>query len=130
LTLTERIRLFKVASRKYNDIIIGRSELLRCTAFVNYDNYYYNQMIAFNANAGDKTFFRKQIFRETFKHFVFCSSRKYEKENYFFFLNSIKIITVIPINVYRLILNTYRSKQKHIRKIMKHRFNENRKVFD
>lgn len=27
-------------------------------------------MIAFNTNAGDKKFFRKQIFRETFKQFV------------------------------------------------------------
>jgi len=86
-------------------------------------------MIAFNTNARDKTFYCGQIFRETFEHFVFCSSRKRERENYFF-LNSVTVITVIPVDVYRLILNTsYRSKRKYIRKITKRRFGGNRKVF-
>lgn len=60
-TLVERVRLFKVASRKYY-IIIGLSELLCYTTVIYYNNI--DRMTAFNTNTDDKNFFCKPTFWE------------------------------------------------------------------
>jgi len=133
LTLIEHVqsskfKRFKVASRKYNIIIdfINRNYYAIPRSFIMI--IIIIKWLHLTRMQEIRRFFVNKYFRKrsNILYIPFFSEIWKRK---LLFLNSVTIIFVIPIYVYRLILNTYRSKQKYIRRIMKHRFNENRKVF-